>query len=115
MKTYNIRVRAEYTGYYKIEAKSIDDAEAMAKQQLFDEMNDEVDGYFDFEEFARAVDYDQNMINNMINLLRAAPGNTTEESATELSTVGQISNALELLPLIDAGITAGGNILYRIF
>ena len=51
MKTYNIRVRAEYTGYYKIEAKSIDDAEAMAKQQLFDEMNDEVDGCFDFEEF----------------------------------------------------------------
>ena len=51
MKTYNIRVRAEYTGYYKIEAKSIDDAEAMAKQQLFDEMNDEVDGCFNFEEF----------------------------------------------------------------
>ena len=51
MKTYNIRVRAEYTGYYKIEAKSIDDAEAMAKQQLFDEMNDGGDGVFDFEEF----------------------------------------------------------------
>ncbi len=45
MKTYNIRVRAEYTGYYKIEAKSIDDAEAMAKQQLFDEMNDEVEKF----------------------------------------------------------------------
>jgi len=51
MKTYNIRVRADYTGYYKIEAESLDDAEAMAQQQLFNEMNDEVDGVFDFEEF----------------------------------------------------------------
>jgi len=51
MKTYNIRVRADYVGYYKIKAKSIDDAEAMAQQQLFDEMNDGVDGVFDFEEF----------------------------------------------------------------
>ena len=51
MKTYNIRVRADYVGYYKVEAESLDDAEAMAKQQLFDEMNDEVDGCFDFEEY----------------------------------------------------------------
>ena len=27
MKTYNIRVRADYVGYYKVEAKSLDDAE----------------------------------------------------------------------------------------
>ena len=51
MKTYNIRVRADYVGYYKIKAKSLNDAEAMAQQQLFDEMNDGVDGVFDFEEF----------------------------------------------------------------
>ena len=51
MKTYNIRVRADYVGYYKIEAKSLNDAEAMAQQQLFNEMNDGVDGVFDFEEF----------------------------------------------------------------
>jgi hypothetical protein len=51
MKTYNIRVRADYVGYYKVKAKSLGDAEAMAQQQLFDEMNDEVDGVFDFEEF----------------------------------------------------------------
>jgi len=51
MKTYNIRVRADYVGYYKIEAKSLDDAEAMAQQELFNEMNDGVDGVFDFEEF----------------------------------------------------------------
>ena len=51
MKTYNIRVRADYVGYYKIKAKSLGDAEAMAQQQLFDEMNDGVDGVFDFEEF----------------------------------------------------------------
>ena len=51
MKTYNIRVRAEYTGYYKIKAASLNDAEIKARQKLFDEMNDEVDGSFDFEEF----------------------------------------------------------------
>ena len=51
MKTYNIRVRADYVGYYKIEAKSLNDAEAMAQQELFNEMNDGVDGVFDFEEF----------------------------------------------------------------
>ena len=51
MKTYNIRVRADYVGYYKIKAKSLNDAEAMAQQQLFNEMNDGVDGVFDFEEF----------------------------------------------------------------
>ena len=51
MKTYNIRVRADYVGYYKVEAESLDDAEAMAQQQLFNEMNDGVDGVFGFEEF----------------------------------------------------------------
>ena len=51
MKTYNIRIRAEYTGYYKIKAASLNDAEIKARQKLFDEMNDEVDGSFDFEEF----------------------------------------------------------------
>jgi len=51
MKTYNIRVRADYVGYYKVEAESLDDAESMAQQELFNEMNDGVDGVFDFEEF----------------------------------------------------------------
>ena len=51
MKTYNIRVRADYVGYYKVKAESLDDAEAMAQQQLFNEMNDGVDGVFDFEEY----------------------------------------------------------------
>ena len=40
MKTYNIRVRADYTGYYKVEAESLDDAEAMAQQCLFDEIRE---------------------------------------------------------------------------
>jgi len=51
MKTYNIRVRADYVGYYKVEATSLDNAESMAQQKLFNEMNDGVDGVFDFEEF----------------------------------------------------------------
>ena len=52
MKTYNIRVRADYTGYYKVEAKSLNDAEAMAQQCLFDEIRErKLDSIFDFEEF----------------------------------------------------------------
>ena len=51
MKTYNIRVRADYVGYYNIKAKSLNDAERMAEQQLFDEMNDGVEAVVDFEEF----------------------------------------------------------------
>ena len=31
MKTYNIRVRPESVGYYKVKAESLDDAEAMAQ------------------------------------------------------------------------------------
>ena len=40
MKTYNIRVRADYTGYYKVKATSLDNAEAMAQQCLFDEIRE---------------------------------------------------------------------------
>ena len=68
---------------------------------------------FDFEEFARAVDYDQNMINNMIRLLAAAPGNKTEESSTELSTLGQVSNALDLIPGLQSGFEFLGDLLPR--
>ena len=57
---------------------------------------DQRDKDFDFEEFARSVDYDQDMIENMINLLRAAPGDRTETSETELSTAGQIQNVLNI-------------------
>ncbi len=49
--TYNIRVRAEYVGYYKVKGVSLCDAEEKAKQLLFKEMNDQVDGSFDFEEY----------------------------------------------------------------
>ena len=52
MKTYNIRVRADYTGYYKVKAESLDDAEAMAQQCLFDEIRErKIDSIFDFEEY----------------------------------------------------------------
>ena len=49
--TYNIRVRAEYVGYYKVDSVSLCDAEEKAKQLLLKEMNDQVDGSFDFEEY----------------------------------------------------------------
>ncbi len=52
MKTYNIRVRADYTGYYKVKATSLDNAEAMAQQCLFDEIRErKIDSIFDFEEY----------------------------------------------------------------
>ena len=52
MKTYNIRVRADYVGYYKVKATSLDNAEAMAQQWLFDEIRErKIDSIFDFEEF----------------------------------------------------------------
>ena len=52
MKTYNIRVRADYVGYYKVKATSLDNAEAMAQQCLFDEIRErKIDSIFDFEEF----------------------------------------------------------------
>jgi hypothetical protein len=42
MKTYNIRVRADYVGYYKVKAQ----------QCLFDEIRErKIDSIFDFEEF----------------------------------------------------------------
>ena len=47
---YNIRVRAEYVGYYSVEANSLHEAEQKAQEMLFEEMNDAVDGSFDFEE-----------------------------------------------------------------
>ena len=50
-KTFHIRVRAEYVEYYEIKANSLNDAEQQAQDLLFKEMNDQVDGSFDFEEY----------------------------------------------------------------
>lgn len=51
MNKYNIRVRAEYTGYYEVQANSLNEAEKKAQEMLFNEMNDAVDGAIDFEEY----------------------------------------------------------------
>ena len=48
---YNIRVRAEYTGYYEVQANSLNEAEKKAQEMLFNEMNDAVDASIDFEEY----------------------------------------------------------------
>tara|TARA_B100000513_G_scaffold171344_1_gene87276 strand:- start:11 stop:274 length:264 start_codon:yes stop_codon:yes gene_type:complete len=48
---YRIRVRAKYVAYYEVDATSLCEAENKAKQLLFKQMNDEVDGVFDFEEY----------------------------------------------------------------
>ena len=48
---YKIRVRAEYVAYYEVDATSLCEAEDKAKQLLCKQMNVDVDGSFDFEEY----------------------------------------------------------------
>ena len=56
---------------------------------------------FDFAEFANAVNYDQQMIENMINLLRIGQqGDRQEETKTEMGTIGQIGQVAELIPAL---------------
>ena len=62
---------------------------------------------FQFAEFLASIGYDQDMINNMINLLSTATGDREEETKTEMGTIGQIGQVAELIPAIKA---AGGEI-----
>jgi hypothetical protein len=39
MKTFNIRVRAEYVNQYTIEAEDLNQAEAIAQQNTYEEMD----------------------------------------------------------------------------
>ena len=50
-RKYYIRVRAEYVGYYEVEAKDISDAEHKASDLLHEDMNDPIYGSFDFEQY----------------------------------------------------------------
>ena len=56
---------------------------------------------FDFAEFANAVNYDQNMIDNMIRLLSTATGDRTEEKKTEMGTVGQLAQLSQAYPALN--------------
>lgn len=48
--TYHIRVRAEYVGYYTIEADNLDKAEVIARDRCTDEMiGNGMDLQFDYE------------------------------------------------------------------
>ncbi len=51
LKTYYIRVRAEYVGYFPVKANNLEDAEQAAIQELFEGMNDEYDASIDVEEY----------------------------------------------------------------
>jgi len=55
---------------------------------------------FDFAEFANAVNYDQNMIDNMIRLLSTATGDRQEETKTEMGTVGQLAQIANIAPAL---------------
>tara|TARA_R100000664_G_C2752932_1_gene140252 strand:- start:1099 stop:1407 length:309 start_codon:yes stop_codon:yes gene_type:complete len=50
-KTYFLRVRADYVGYFQIEADTLSEAEKKATEKFNLEMNDEIDGSFDIEEY----------------------------------------------------------------
>ena len=50
-RKYYIRVRAEYVGYYEVEAKDISEAEHKASDLLHEDMNDPIYGDFDFEQY----------------------------------------------------------------
>lgn len=50
-KTFYIRVRAEYVGYYEVKAKDISDAEHKASDLLHEDMNDPIYASFDFEQY----------------------------------------------------------------
>ena len=50
-RKYYIRVRAEYVGYYEVEAKDISEAEHKACDLLHEDMNDPIYGDFDFEQY----------------------------------------------------------------
>jgi len=60
-RKYYIRVRAEYVGYYKVEAKDIKEAEHKASDLLHEDMNDPSYGSFDFEQYdPPTVDIEEN-------------------------------------------------------
>ena len=50
-RKYYIRVRAEYVGYYEVEAKDISEATHKASDLLHEDMNDPIYGSFDFEQY----------------------------------------------------------------
>ena len=51
VKTFYIRVRAEYVGYFPVLADSFGQAEQAAIEKLFEGMNDEYDASIDVEEY----------------------------------------------------------------
>ena len=48
-KTYQMRVRVDYSTVYEVTAKDLHDAERQAQEKIFREMNDAVDGSIDIE------------------------------------------------------------------
>ena len=63
-RKYYIRVRAEYVGYYEVEAKDIAEAEHKASDLLHEDMNDPIYGDFDFEQYDPRDSLPYNASNN---------------------------------------------------
>lgn len=50
-KVFNLRIRVEYVAYYQIEAENLEQAEALARDRLSEEVNDQVQGSEDITEY----------------------------------------------------------------
>ena len=70
---------------------------------------------FDFEQFAAAFGYDQNMIENMINLLKTAQGTGQKESSTEMGSIGQLAQIAELAPMLGPMFNTGADLIGGLF
>ena len=70
---------------------------------------------FDFAEFANAVNYDQDMIDNMIRLLSTATGDRQEETKTEMGTVGQLAQIAEIAPALGGMIGGATDFIGGLF
>ena len=60
--------------------------------------SDQRDNDFDYKQFMDSYGYDEDMINNMIQLFGQAPGDRTTEESTEMGAMGQLQNVIEMYP-----------------
>tara|TARA_Y100000401_G_scaffold22295_1_gene14985 strand:- start:3755 stop:5935 length:2181 start_codon:yes stop_codon:yes gene_type:complete len=70
---------------------------------------------FQFAEFLASIGYDQDMINNMINLLSTATGDRQEETKTEMGTVGQLAQIAEIAPALGGMIGGATDFIGGLF
>ena len=71
---------------------------------------------FQFAEFLASIGYDQDMINNMINLLKIGQqGDRTEETKTEMGTVGQLAQIADIAPALGGMVSSATDFIGGLF